>query len=139
MRGYYSLALWFPFIIPLLIVPILALLDLPKSLEVYGYLIIGSGVLVGVQYLLFATIIKSWWFKKDRNFIRLHSFLLPVYFLPISVLSLTVLFMLLDGHIREVAKYMLMFTKFTLLIGYGYVVFAHVMGFTLKKLKLIHD
>lgn len=106
-ENLYLFALWLPLIV-------LAIISIGEAYlkhfwwhqmsRATGYYLLG-GMLVGIQYLLFAAMITWWFHKMPASFLRKLSWMLPVMFFPICFVGLWVFFQFAEMQANDLEYY----------------------------------
>ncbi len=152
-RNLYLLALW----LPLMLVVLISVGE--ASLEHFwwhsmstatGYFLL-SGMMGGIQYLLFAAAITWRFATMDVDFLTRISWVVPLMFFPICFVGLFIFFQLAEMHAHHeqalaterVQQDMLAFCirlgMYSVLGGYVYVGIMHLLAGLLSRLDLLEE
>lgn len=153
-RGFYLFSLWLPLIVPLILYIFgmlfkwlqLWLKFTPPNIEgIIGDIlvfILFSTLFGGVQYIIFGITVALWFKYKNARYIGRASWTLPLLFAPICVLGLWLVLGddrgTWDGY-SGILGIAVVFGKFSLIIGYVYVLLAHAFAFIFSRIGFIKD
>lgn len=152
-RHLYVFALWLPLMLLVLISVGEAMLKQfgwHEMSSATGYFIL-SGVMGGIQYLLFAAAITWRFASMDEDFLRRVSWAMPMIFFPICFVGLWVFFQLAHKHAiqeqvlsvehvqQDILAFCIRLGVYSVLGGYVYVGCTHGLAWALNKCGLMED
>ncbi len=120
---YFQISLATPLVIPLLFVAFSAATGNVSALSA---VLLASLVLAGGPYLLFATIVLIWSRNRQAATLRRASYFAPLIFLTFCF-TLSPLLLLTGSGVKEVLSVLLLFSAYTLAIGYFYVLIINAI------------
>src|SRR5690606_5669708 len=127
-KTFFRLAIIFPILLPLLI--------LPFGENILMGLLMMSLAFGGVQYLLFAIwLLLAIGKKQTTEEIKRLSFQAPLVFIPFQLIGLIAWAIYVHASIKETLQLALVFAFYSLLIGYIYVGITNIVFSSCKKIN----
>lgn len=120
---YFQISLATPLVTPLLFVAVAAVKGEVSALST---VLLASLILGGGPYLLFATIVFIWSRNCQAATLRRASYFAPLLFLAFCFM-LSPLLLLTGSGVKEILSVLLLFSVYTLAIGYAYVLIINVI------------
>ncbi|MBY0406349.1 MAG: hypothetical protein K2Q01_01555 [Rickettsiales bacterium] len=152
-RHLYVIALWLPLLLVVFVSVGETFLEKfwwHEMSSATGYFLL-SGMMGGIQYLLFAAAITWRFAGMDEDFLTRISWVMPIMFFPLCIVGLWVFFQLADLSARHDPVYNLEHPKqdllpFCLKLGmycvggcYAYVAAMHLLARTLWRYGILKD